>query len=476
MKTEFFKSKIKFEVLEKDEIEEIFLASLDILERVGVKVFSSKAIEIFKKNGCILSDGNTVHIPKGLVKSSLNTVPESINIYNRLGELDLILEDKKNYFGTGSDCPNFIDPFTGKRRRSNNDDVINSAIISDFLPQIDFHMSLSMASDYSPDVYYIHQYVLMLENTIKPLILTAKDEKNLDKIFKIAALIAGGEKEFKLKPNFILYDEPSSPLFHTETAINKLIYASEKNIPIIYTPCPISGATATVTKTGTLVSSICESLSGIVLAQIINPGMSVIMGGVLSNLDMSTTIMPYASPEFLVMSAALTEVAQYLKIPMFSTAGCSDSKIMDAQASSEATDSLYMAALSGANLIHDVGYLESGLTGSLEMVVLCDEIISKIKKVLSGIEVNEETLLRNVIGKVGPCNSFLEDESTLKFFRKEFYITKIMDRNNYVKWFENGSKELVKILNEKVINILNEHRPVKLDKTLMKEIEKILNS
>ncbi|MHB8276531.1 MAG: trimethylamine methyltransferase family protein [Candidatus Humimicrobiaceae bacterium] len=463
-----------FKILKKKEIESILFASIDILENVGVKISDEEALKIFKTNDCIIKDDNIVHIPKNLVYSSLKSLPKSISIYNRLGKLFMSLGNEKSYFGTGSDCPNFIDPYTQKRRESNSNDVINSAIISDYLPEIDFHMSLSRASEKLVEHHMVHQYVLMLENTIKPLIVTAMDVDNLEKIYNIAVVVSQGEKIFKLKPNFILYIEPISPLFHPKQVLKKLIFAARNNIPCIYAPCPMSGATAPVTKAGTLVIALCDSLIGIVLSQILNPGTSIIMGGVVSNLDMSTLIMPGASPEFLTMSIALTEIARYLKIPMFSTAGCTDAKIFDEQAAIEVTDSILFASLSRAAIIHDLGFLQSSLTGCLEMVLMSNEIISKLKKVLQGIEVNEDSLMKDVIKKVGPCGNFLVEDSTIKLFKKEFYFPKLFDRNCYDKWVIKGKKKFGNILNEEVINILKNHRPLQMDSFVKEGIKEVL--
>src|SRR3972149_2709113 len=116
------------------------------------------------------------------------------------------------------------------------------------------------------------------------------------------------------------------------------------------------------------------------------------MGGVASPMDMRTTILTYGSPELHLLSAALTDIAHWMKVPMFSTAGCSASKVFDEQAAVEAWLSIMAAGLSGANLIHDVGFLESALIGSHEMVVLSNEVIGMVKPFLAGIRVDDERL------------------------------------------------------------------------------------
>ena len=129
----------------------------------------------------------------------------------------------------------------------------------------------------------------------------------------------------------ILPDKTVRTLPGDPVAIEKLLLAAERRIPVIYTPCPIAGATVPMTLAGALVVAVADSLSGLVAAQFSAPGAPFIMGGVLSTMDMSSTIYTYGSPEFSLLEASLTDLAHFYRLPMFSTAGCSDSKIFDGQ-------------------------------------------------------------------------------------------------------------------------------------------------
>ena len=362
----------QFRVLSDDQIEDIHLAVLEVLERTGIKVHSEEGLAVYKRAGAKVK-GDRVWIPTALVEEALRSAPHRVTLCSRDGSRTVLLEDHKVYYGTGSDCPSIRDSFTGEVRRFLKKDIEDSARISDFLPNIDFHMSLGLMSDVPTETYYRHQYVAMLRHCTKPIVFTSADKTCLADIIEVASANSGGLDELQMNPTLCLYAEPSSPLNHTKNAIEKLLLAAEKRIPVIYTPCPIAGATVPMTLAGALVIAVADSLSGLVAAQFQAPGAPFVMGGVLSTMDMASTIYTYGSPEFSLLEAALTDLSHFYQLPMFSTAGCSDSKIFDEQAAAEAMMSIFSAALSGANLVHDVGYLENGLIGSYEMLVASDE-------------------------------------------------------------------------------------------------------
>jgi len=448
-----------FRVLSDDQIEDIYLAALQVLERTGTRVYHDEALALLREAGCQISDGNLVRIPSGLVKSCLASTPERVTIAGRDRAKRVTLEYNKVYFGTGSDCPFILDPYTEERRRYTFADVYNAAKIAEALPNIDFHMSLGLTSDVPLKSYDRHQLLAMLKGTTKPFVITAVDKNGLADQYEMACLAVGGAEEFARAPLFVVYIEPSSPLSNSKEAVEKILYSAEVGIPAIYTPCPICGGTGPATLAGLLVQSLAEGLIGIVLSQLKKKGAAVILGGVVSILDMSTMIMPYGAPEMVLLSAALTEVCRWLRLPMFSTAGCGDSKVLDEQAAIEATVSIAMAALSGANLVHDVGYLESGLVGSFDMLVMSDEIISMIKRIVGGVVVDDEHLATDVIDQVGPGGNFLAEDHTLRHFRSEFWFPRLIDRSRRETWEKHGSKTLGQRVRVKVIEIIEHFQP-----------------
>jgi trimethylamine--corrinoid protein Co-methyltransferase len=450
---------------------DIHLAVLEVLERTGIKVHSEEGLGVYKRAGAKVN-ADRVWIPTALVEEAVRRAPHRVTLCSRDGSRTVLLEDHKVYYGTGSDCPSIRDSFTGEVRRFLKKDIEDSARISDFLPNIDFHMSLGLMSDVPTETYYRHQYVAMLRHCTKPIVFTSADKTCLADIIEVASANSGGLDELQMNPTLCLYAEPSSPLNHTKNAIEKLLLAAEKRIPVIYTPCPIAGATAPMTLAGALVIAVADSLSGLVAAQFQAPGAPFVMGGVLSTMDMASTIYTYGSPEFSLLEAALTDLSHFYQLPMFSTAGCSDSKIFDEQAAAEAMMSIFSAALSGANLVHDVGYLENGLIGSYEMLVASDEFIAMVKHFVKGVEVNPETLAVGVIDKVGPGGNYLSEAHTHRHFREVEWFPKLMDRQNLSNWELSGSKPMRQRVNERVKEILSSHKV----KPLNEEVEKTIQS
>jgi trimethylamine--corrinoid protein Co-methyltransferase len=236
----------------------------------------------------------------------------------------------------------------------------------------------------------------------------------------------------------------------------------------------MAGSTVPATLAGAVANGLAESLSGLVLNQQTNEGNPFIMGGVFTIMDMNTTIFSYGAPEFDLMMAALADMSNYLNIPMFGTAGCTDSKVVDEQAAIENAISIVMSAQSGANLIHDVGYIEHGNTASLESLVICDDLIGYARRITGGIEVNEETLALDVIDAVGPGGNYLMEEHTLKHFKTETWYPDLFKRMVYENWEKEGKKTLTQRAHEKVIDILEHYEPEPLPKDVQSKIHAIV--
>jgi len=466
-------NEVCFKVLSRKQIKEIHSASLKILEKTGVKVFDQEAIALLKKAGLNITEGNLVRIPPLLVEEALSGVPSKITIYNQDKKPSLFLEEGKVYFGTGSDCPNIIDLFTGKRRPAVKEDIAKLSLFCDYLPNIDFVMSMCSASDVPPTVSDRHHFEAMVLNTKKPIIFTANDKCGFEDILDITAVIAGSPEELQKHPFLILYEEPTSPLQHSKPSLQKLLLAAEKNIPVIYNPAIMAGATGPVTLAGLLATGNAEILSGLVMHQLKQKGAPFIYGVGFDVMDMSTTIDAYAAPESLLTDAAACDLARYYNLPIFSLGGVSDAKVLDQQAGAEIALSCLMGGLSGANLIHDAGYLESGMTSSYESILLNDEIIGEVKQILKGIEVNTETLAVDVIDKVGPGGNFLVEEATLKNFKKIWY-PKYLDRQRYHAWVDSGKKTLFDKLNIGAKKILKEYTPEPVSSKIKERIEEII--
>lgn len=462
-----------FRVLTDDQCELIYRAAVEILARTGVAVHHDEGLELLEAAGAEIADDSRARIPASAIEQALALTPSTIRIVGRDPQQVCLLEKDRIYFGTGSDCPFIYDRETGERRGWTQADIRDAALVANALDSIGFHMSLGLVQDVPAMTYDRHQFLAMLEGTSKPVVQTAVDRQGLADQYEMACVIRGSAEAFELAPLLTLYAEPSSPLSHTKTAVGKLLFAAEKRIPCIYTPGSMAGATAPITGAGALACGLAETLSGIVMAQQKAPGAPIIGGGVVSIMDMRDLILSYGAPELHLQMAAFSDVTKWLDLPIFSIAGCSDSKVLDQQAAIESALSLLFAALSGGNLIHDVGYLESGLVGSYEMLTLSDEVIGMVKQILRGIRVDEDALALDAILEAGPGGQHLASDHTLKHFRN-FWEPTTMVRHGFERWAAEGSRTMGERVRDRVTEILQTHEPTPIPEDQMAELKKIV--
>ncbi len=463
-----------FRVLSDQQIEKIYYSALEVLERVGANVFQDEALELFKNSEAVVR-GNRVRVPVSLVERALKTYPNKITLKGRNGKRSVALQKDHVYFGTGSDLPFTYDQETGERRRCRYKDVVDAARFVDYLPNYDFFMSHGIVGDApNPLTYDRHQFMAMLEGCTKPMVVTSVDGEGLEDLWKMACLFQGGEEEFRLNPLFVAYIEPISPLTNDRTAVEKLLFAAEKGIPAMYTPCPSSGATAPATIPGMLVQSLAETLLAVALCYLKRPGMPLIMGGVTTVMDMRTTTYSYGSPELSLASAANTDISKWLGLLMFSTGGCTDSKTVDEQAAAESMLSNLNAFLSGANLVHDVGYIDSGVNASLESLVMNEEIIGMVRQIGKGINTDPEYLALDVISEAGPGGEFVTKDHTYEHW-KEWFFPKLQDRSDWETWCNNGKKTMLDRVKEETRRILDTYEPEPIDDGIRKELKQIID-
>jgi len=317
-----------------------------------------------------------------------------------------------------------------------------------------------------------YQMEAMLSYSRKPIVNVSLDMQGLKECVEMAEVVAGGEEELRKNPFIANYVNLTSDLRHNQESLEQLLYFAEKGLPSTYTANGNRGAMAPITPAGAVAHLAAGNLTGMILSQLKREGTPFIFGGWGIGMDMKTSVFPYASPDTIGLPGSY---AHYLGIPYFGLAGCSDSKILDGQATAEAALTLMGDILSGANLIHDVGYLESGLLGSLEMLVICDDIIGWIKRFMQGFKVDEEALALDEIDKVGPDGDFIQSKHTFKHFRDDWYPN-IMDRGNHESWVNAGAKTINDRANDKVESILNSAKPQLLPEEIEKKIHAMVKN
>ena len=460
-----------YSTLSPEQFEKLHYASIDILNRIGVNVFSQEALGLLKNAGARVM-GERAYIPEWMVKEALAFAPGSVYVYGRGGKRAMTLENGRSYYGTGSDTSFVYDVYTGEHRAAVKQDVANAAIICEALPNMDFVMSMGHVSDFPKP--YVQEFDAMAQNTEKPIVCTAGDPRDLKDIYEIACILRGGEDELRAKPYFVLYCEPSSPLQHTAGAIDKLLFCAEKGIPVIYAPAVIMGATGPVTPAGSLAQANAEILSGLVMHQLKAKGAPFIAGGGAPPMDLRTMICSYGAPERDLTCTSLVALARYYDLPVFTTAGCSDAQVFDQQAGLEAGFSLLIASLAGGNLIHDLGYLGVGMTSSLESIMLCAEGAGMARRLLRGPEVDDASLALDVIEEVGPGGNFVSEEHTADHCREMIMVPNLLNRMDYENWKINGELTFKERANRKAREILERHKENGIPESARLQIKAIL--
>jgi len=437
------------------QLSDIHAGALEILSDTGCDLHHEGAVSLLKDAGASVT-GRRVYLSPAMVEKALKTAPSSIVIYDRDGEPAMDLLGYNAYYGTGSDCIYLRDSFTGERRVFTEKDQIDAVRLADALPNVDFLMSMGMISGSDPLYQCQRQYSNMLKYSKKPQVVIAVNRSCLDDVTEMAAAAApGGREELKDKPRFVLYTEPTSPLVHSFDAIDKLIYAAENLVPTNYSPGMMAGATGPVTPAGAITLAAAECLFGLVIHQLTRPGAPYVFGAGMSNIDMNSLQPSYASPEAMMTQAGLCELGRDLfGLPTWGFAGCCASKLADTQAINEAATYIFMAGLTGTNLNHDLGYLEFGLTFSFDLLVMTDESVGQLRRIMDGIPVTRETMALDAVREVGPGGHFLSADHTLEHYR-ENWTPGVSDRNTYERWTELGSLSMEERCKVKIKDILS---------------------
>jgi trimethylamine--corrinoid protein Co-methyltransferase len=462
-------------MLSDEQVKEIHHASLDILARTGIAMKNEKARQLLLDAGAWESEGR-IKIPPHLVVDAIAAAPSRMPLYDRLGELTVPLQAGKVFFGPGSDCIFTIDVETGERRRATAEDVRRIAHLCDGLDQIDFTMSMANPSDVAPLDIYIHEFIGMIRGSVKPTCYTANNRADMEDIYRIASAVAGGEQKLRERPFLLLYAEPISPLLYPDESVDKLLFCAEKGIPVTYPPSPNTGGGGPITLAGALALGNAECLVGLVLTQLVRRGTPFLYGMNTAALDMKSAIVSYGSPEWAKGMPAWTDIARSYDLPVWGAAGATDSKLVDAQAAIEATVSIMSAFLCRCNLVHDVGYIEYGTTSSMEMLVMCDEIIRDVRCVVDGVEVSERTLAREAIHRANPGGGFLADDHTLDNWKWAQWRPHLIDRTRYDRWVQRGSSDMTTRANARARQILEEHEVPPLPEAAQEAIADVLKA
>ncbi len=444
-----------FSTLSAGQCRQLHSASLEILERTGVRLHSQAAIDLARKGGADIAEGNLARFPNGMVERAFTTAPRRIVLCDRHGRRVMPVEGHRCFYGPGSDTLNIIDHRDGARRKPTLQDVRDGVTLCDALPNIDFVMSMVLPTDVNTAVCDRHQMEAMLTYSAKPIVFVTYDMPGCTDAVEMAEAVAGGADALRRNPLIACYINVTTGLRHNAEAMDKLLFLAERGLPTTYIPVVLGGVTGPVTVAGEMALVNAGVLVGLVLSQLQREGAPYILPGWSGSImDMHTMVGHYCDPLESVYTQAL---GHYYDLPMFSLAGASDSKCVDQQAAAEAAMSLLTNTLGGGNIIHDVVYLEAGLTFSLAQLALCDDLLSWIRHYAAPVEISDETLALDVIHEIGPDGQFLDHPHTTRHYKERFYPN-LLDRSTFEVWEARGGKTLAERAAEKVTRILAEHQ------------------
>ncbi len=463
---------VEMNVLTDDQIWEIRQAAFEVIEKSGFKCLHAGARRMLAGAGAIVK-GERVKIPRYIVEGCLTTVPKGWTIYDRCGRRAMEVEGRKSHYSTSTASPNTKDALTGEYHETRVQDIAIGARVADALPHIDFVMPMGSAQDVNGTVADLYEFEAVVTNTCKPMVFIGYTPTGCEYVFEMAAVVAGGADQLRERPFVLLYPEAISPFVFPQDVVDRIFIAADRYMPQVPGATAQPGATSPMTLAGTVVQITAESLIHISLAQLRNPGCPVSMSGNVGILDMATALMAFGAPEGSLGLAAQAQVAQSFGLPTWGLAGATDAKRLDAQAGIESTFAIFSQALAGLNLIHDVGYMASGMACSCEQLVMGNEIIGMTKRFVEGITVNADTLARDVIDAVGPGGNFLAQRHTVTHLRKELWQARLLNRQPIATWQEAGQPTMEDRVREEVRKIVETHQPDPLDGKIREEVQRL---
>jgi len=452
------------------ECEQIHLASLEILERIGVDVHDEKARDILVKGGA-WSDGLRVRLPAYMVARALETAPSTLTLYNRLGKVAMRAGKYNSYYGGGSDCLNILDHHTGERRRPVLEDVRQASTVLDALPEIDFVMSAFLPEDVDQRIYDRYQMEVMLNTTTKPIVFVTPDFEGCVAAIEMCEAVAGSAEAFQKKPFATCYINVTAGLIANQEALQKCMFLAEKGLPMLYIPLNAGGVNSPHTTAGCMASMNAGILLGVVLSQLVRPGVPVAVPGWNGGpYNLQTMVGNYVLAD---EQGVPTSMGKYYNLPVFGLGGSTDSKVLDQQSGFEATLSLMTSLLHGANIVHDVGFMDAGLQGSMQMMAICNEILGFLRATTKGVVVDDETLALDVIEELGPTGNYMGHDHTIRHYKEPFY-SKLIDKNPYSVWQKRGSLTMEQRASKMVDDILSKHKTEPLPEAVQQAIHAIV--
>ena len=364
----------------------------------------------------------------------------------------------------------------GERREGTQEDYINFCKLVHTSAQIDM-TGYEMIEPADVEKAHTHLY-MMQANMIygdKPFMGSVVPKQAAEDAIQMAAILWGGEQGLRDRYVVLPTINPVSPLMWDDNMSAAIVIYAENNQPIMFENLVMSGSTGPVTLGGVIALQNAEILSGLVLTQLITPGLPVIFGCLGSVTDMRTGNLSIGAPEVSMLVSATAQMAQYYGVPGRSGGNLTDAHIPDMQAGIESAVGLYIAMRSGITfLLHSCGILGAYLSMSYEKFVIDEEIIAMVKRMLRPIDASAAAIDVDTIQQVGISGEYLTHPKTLKLFRSEHFQSTLFSRLGYNEWAEAGSQSLYQRAAQTVQARLAAYKKPALDRIIEKQLARFI--
>jgi trimethylamine--corrinoid protein Co-methyltransferase len=467
--------------LTEDSIAKIDQTVMQVIEEVGFEVNSEAALNLFEQAGARVDrKERRVRLPQARARKLIGMAPPEVRLCGQEEKHDISLGSNRVYTGTGGTALYIYEPTTKQKRPATLQDLKRIAKLVNRLDNIHLFMLPTYPSELSVEQVDVNRFFAGLDNTTKHIMGGVYTLDGVEQVIKMAEIIAGSPEKLAERPIISMVTCSSiSPLKMDAQYGDLLIEVARRGIPVVCPAEPLCGATSPITLAGNLVVQTADSLIGVMLTQIVNPGTPVIFGSVATNTDLRNLNYLAGSVEMGLLNAAGAQMAQFYHLPFYATGGMTDSKVLDAQSGYESAISNLLCALAGANFIHDAaGMMEFALTACYEKFVIDNEILGMVMRAVDGIKVNDDTLAFDLIKEVGPGGNFVAAKHTRRFMRREHYQPTLSDRNSREEWETKGGKAIWQKAGGKARRLIAEPKyrlPSPLREQILSEIEGIID-
>ena len=447
---------------EKD-IERIHQAALKVLSKVGLRSPTKTVEDLALDAGCSLDHEGRLLFPSELVEDVIAGAARDFILHGQTPEYDIEVRQGHVHFATGGAAVKMLDFGSGNYRPSTLDDLYQTARVAATLNNIQWFARPVVATDIEDwRELDLNTVYAIAQGTKKHLGTSIVKDSHVAEIVEMLDLMTGKPGGFAKRPFLSVHATTIlSPLTFATESSDVATAAARAGMPILSQTGPQAGATSPAALAGTIVQTVAETLGALVAINLVKPGHPVIASGWPFVADLRTGAFSGGGGEQALLAAAQSQMMRYYKLPTGVPAGMADAKVPDNQAGFEKALTVLAAAQAGPDFIYEsVGMLASLLGYSLEAMVIDDEMITNIRRMLRGIEVTDDTLSVDVIGEVvRGAGHFLGNEQTLNMMQSEYVYPNLSNRDSPDDWSEKGSSDIWQRAAEKVQQILAKPHP-----------------